>query len=80
MTKTLNIEQMKQAGMPEWVIERITTRCTQGCSAWDKQCNAGMICHITLDREKSPPYGDFEYHFSINFWMGMKKIMMEGVC
>lgn len=73
MTQKLTISQMKEVGVPEWMIERISNWCVN-CGLWkDGRCNAGMICNVTANREKTR-YGDIEYHFSIAWWMAMQEI------
>ena len=75
MTQKLTIDQMKEIGMPDWMIERISTCCVN-CDLWDGQCNAGMFCKITVSTETSPSWG-FEYHFSIGWWLTMQKMKKE---
>lgn len=77
MTQTLNISQMKEKGFPDWMIERISNWCIN-CNLWDGQCNAGIICNVTIDKEKLGGFGDIEYHLSINYWMTMQMIRMKA--
>lgn len=70
--QTITETQAREAGVPEWMIERIKTRCVV-CDHWKGQCNAPtMICYTKLDR--STHYGEWEFGFSIQFWLTMQRI------
>lgn len=75
-TVKATVNELRQMGMPEWMIERIANHCTQGCSVWKGGCLADtFLCSVDLvDNDKAAAGKEMVFSYSIRFWLTIQKI------
>ena len=66
-------EEMRKMGLPEPIIEQITTHCVH-CDHWKGECTKNtMICRQEVYRDDKD-YPRIRTQTTIKFWMAVQKI------